>query len=489
MQDIPRTQVIARIRSENSWWEAPHQIPAPDADLRPRAYLDGFLALVQALTIRRAVLLMGPRRVGKTVLLRHVVRRLIEQGVPARHICYVSVDHPLYNGLGLEQLLVAYREAAGVDSDAGPLYILFDEIQHLRDWEVHLKSLVDGHATVRFVASGSAAAALKLKSRESGAGRFTDFLLPPLTFHEYVDLRGRTGDLFHLSDDWTRARDVDEVNREFVEYLNFGGYPELALNPVAQKDPSRFVKEDVIDKVLLRDLPSLYGIQDVQELNSLFTMLAFNTGSEVSLEALSQRSHVAKNTLKRYIEYLEAAFLIKVIHRVDHSARRFQRASAFKVYLTNPSMFSALFTPVGIDDEMTPRLVETAVFAQWLHSPDAVHYARWDLGEVDLVWLDAMQKPLHATEVKWSDRAFEDPSELKPLLAFCARHGLRQPMVTSRTVQGIRTVGDVTIGYLPASVYAFIIGRTLVNRRNEAVHVAVRAMTQSPAETARTEPN
>ncbi|MEO8679317.1 MAG: ATP-binding protein [Vicinamibacterales bacterium] len=431
------------------------------------------------MTIRRAVLLMGPRRVGKTVLLRHVVQRLIDSGVPPRRVCYVSVDHPLYNGLGLEQLLDSFRDAAGVDPADGPLYVLFDEIQHLREWEVHLKSLVDTHADVRLVASGSAAAALKPKSRESGAGRFTEFLLPPLTFHEYVDLRGRTDALFYIQPEGVRAKAVDDVNREFVEYLNFGGYPELALNPLAQKDPSRFVKEDVIDKVLLRDLPGLYGIQDVQELNSLFTMLAFNTGSEVSLEALSQRSHVAKNTLKRYIEYLEAAFLIKVVHRVDHSARRFQRASAFKVYLTNPAMFSALFTPVGADDPVTPRLVETAVFSQWLHSPELVHYARWDSGEVDLVWLDALQRPTNALEVKWTDRAFDDPSEVKPLIAFCLKHGVPRPMVATRTATGVKTVGGLTVGYLPASVYSFVISRELVSRRNEAVHAAVREIAQT----------
>jgi len=109
---------------------------------------------------------MGPRRVGKTVLLRHVIRRLLASGVPPDHICYLSVDHPLYNGLGLERLLEAFREAAGLAAAAGPLYVLFDEIQHLRDWEVHLKSLVDTYANIRFVASGSAAAALKLKSLE-----------------------------------------------------------------------------------------------------------------------------------------------------------------------------------------------------------------------------------------------------------------------------------------------------------------------------------
>ena len=60
-------------------------------------------------------------------------------------------------------------------------------------------------------------------------------------------------------------------------------------------------------------------------------------------------SGVAKNTIKRYIEYLGAAFLIKVVHRIDESARRFRRARWFKIYLTNPSMRAALFSPVKPD--------------------------------------------------------------------------------------------------------------------------------------------
>ena len=73
-----------------------------------------------------------------------------------------------------------------------------------------------------------------------------------------------------------------------MEYLNYGGYPEAATNPSIRADPGRFIKNDIIDKVLLRDLPSLYGIQDIQELNSLFTSLAYNTSGEVSLEAMSK---------------------------------------------------------------------------------------------------------------------------------------------------------------------------------------------------------
>ena len=92
----------------------------------------------------------------------------------------------------------------------------------------------------------------------------------------------------------------------------------------------------LIKKVLLRDLPSLYGISDVQELNKLFTTIAFNTGNEITVESLAKSSGVSKNTIKKYIEYLEAAFLIKVVNRIDVTSRRFKRATFFKVYLTNP---------------------------------------------------------------------------------------------------------------------------------------------------------
>ena len=108
------------------------------------------------------------------------------------------------------------------------------------------------------------------------------------------------------------------------------------MSDTIQKDLSRYIKSDIIDKVLLPDLPSLYGISDIQELNRLFTTLAYNTGMELSLENLSSGSGVAKNTIKRYLEYLEAAFLIRCVNRIDLNAKHFKRVTSFKVYLTIP---------------------------------------------------------------------------------------------------------------------------------------------------------
>ena len=418
---------------------------------------------------------MGPRRVGKTVLIHHAIQRLLARGVAPRRIAYFSVDHPLYNGLSLEELLAAYRDSIDVDPQTEPTFVFFDEIQYLKGWEVHLKRLVDDYPELKAIASGSAAAALRLKSRESGAGRFTEFLLPPLTFHEYLRLRDRE-DLVQPAEEpedrYFCATNIDLLNRSFLDYLNFGGYPEVVGSPQIREDPARFIKADIIDKVLLRDLPSLYGIQDIPELNHLFTTLAFNTADEASLEELSRNSGVAKNTIKRYIEYLEAAFLLKVVHRVDRDGRRFKRANFFKVYLTTPSIRCALFAPVDSQDTTIGALVETAIYSQWFHATGGeLHYARWRHGEVDIVRVSpALQAPriTWAVEAKWSDRIVAHPSDLKAALGFCRVNKLERILVTTKTLRREANINGVTISFKPASEYCYTVGRNIIDDRLEA---------------------
>lgn len=469
MNPIPDKEVIHHIQVENIWWRAPFQINPVYSEMSPRAYFNLFHPLVKNVSVKRAVLLMGPRRVGKTVLVHHTIRQLIEDGVSPKNICYLSVDHPIYTGCSLESLLKYFGEASGVNYNTQQIFFFFDEIQYLRDWEVHLKVLVDKYPNLRFTASGSAAAALKLKSIESGAGRFTDFLLPPLTFHEYLDLLGKT-DLVAKSvkgpTDLWQATDIKALNESFLHYLNFGGYPEVIFSKSVQSDPGRFIKSDIIDKVLLRDLPSLYGIQDIQELNYLFTTLAFNTANEVSLEELSKNSGVAKNTIKRYIEYLEAAFLLKIVHRIDRNSKRFQRANFFKVYLTNPSMRSALFSPVNENDDFMGKLAETGIFSQWFHSSSQLYYGRWPQGEIDIVHLGQNQKPLWAVEVKWSDRCVNSSDELRSVISFYHANKLRNITVTTRTLYERREIDDMVIEFIPASVYCYTVGYNIVRGKH-----------------------
>jgi len=472
MQEISPEEIIQRIRLENPWWADTHSTMEEYKKLRPRAYFRLLFPLTMKRDVRRAVVLMGPRRVGKTVLIHHAIQGLLDEGVTPSSLCYFSVDHPIYNRLSLEKLLDYYAQATGLNYRTEELYVFFDEIQYLPKWEVHLKSLVDTYPNIKALVSGSAAAALRLKSEESGAGRFTDFLLPPLTFYEYLDLLGKTDLLENLSKTETgshlfAAKNIDELNDQFIQYLNFGGYPEVIFSTQIQADPARFIKSDIIDKVLLRDLPSLYGISDIQELNYLFTALAFNTGKEVSLEELSQNSGVAKNTIKRYIEYLEAAFLIKLVHRIDRNAKRFRRANFFKVYLANPSMRAALFSPLKADDDAMGALTETAIFSQWFHHEFGIlYYARWSDGEVDLVAVTPTnQKASWAVEVKWSDRFCDSPGELKNVIGFCRSNGLSDVRVTSRTKTMSCEVSGIKIHFVPASIYCYTVGFNIIHMK------------------------
>lgn len=451
-----------RMRADNPWWsDGPDRVDY--SDLKPRAYFESFSELVRQTDVRRAVVLMGPRRVGKTVLLHHVVSHLLsDHRYEPREVAYISLDQPLYTRLSIEEAAYEIRMASGNPRD--PRVLVLDEIQYLADWERHLKAFVDTHPNVRCVVSGSAAAVLRLKSIESGAGRFTEFMLPPLTFYEYLNLQGIAGLVEHEVDNGYRLIDIDELNRHFIEYLNFGGYPEIIASPTIRSDFGRYIGADIVDKVLLRDIPRLYGIQDIQELNSLFTSLAYNTAGEVSLDELSRGSGVSKPTLKRYLEYLEAAFLIKVVHRIDRNARRFKRATHFKVYVTAPALRCALFGPVSAIDDAMGAVTETAVFAQWLHSDLALHYARWRSGEVDIVYLNNRQLPDWCVEVKWSDEHVNRLARLPSLRTFVKEHPTAKPLVTTRTVmkRGVIGPNDSRVDLVPVSLYCYIVGHRAV---------------------------
>src|SRR5205807_1660299 len=173
---------------------------------------------------------------------------------------------------------------------------------------------------------------------------------------------------------------------------------------------------------------------------------------------LSKNSGVTKNTIKRYIEYLEAAFLIKLVYRVDQNAKRFRRANFFKVYLTNPSMRAALFSPAKMTDSVVGPLAETGIFSQWFHNSYPLHYARWQSGEVDIVQVSENQKPDWVVEVKWSDRCCDHLEELKSVVTFCRANKMNFALVTSITKTCSRTIDGVTIQFTPASLYCYTVG-------------------------------
>lgn len=471
ISELLEEQIIKRMVTDNPWWSS-DSVPEFYTKMPHRAYLQDFYNEVSDLEMRRAVILMGPRRVGKTVMIFHSIEQLLKSGVDSKKIIYISIDTPIYNNVSLENLFLYARTALKNPDDKDGFYVFFDEIQYLKNWEVHLKSLVDSFRGNKFVGSGSAAAALKMKSIESGAGRFTDFMLPPLTFSEFLNFNGRQSLIVPSKNGITPIDtiDIDALNRLYIDYINYGGYPEVVFSEKIRQNPGQYIKNDIIDKVLLRDLPSLYGISDIQELNQLFVHIAFRSGNEFSYEGLSSESGIRKDVIRKYLEYLQAAFLIKVVNKIDQNAKRLKKVMSFKIYLTNPSLRCALFSPVGDDDDMLGSMVETAIFSQLIQRGESnFYYSNWtkgrEKGEVDIVWVNqATQKASSIAEIKWTDRFAKNPTELKSLLSFVnANKGLRKIIVTSKTeISSYNLDAGETIIFIPAALYSLcVMGSTL----------------------------
>ena len=463
---IPETELQFHLRFTNSWWASGAIDPQYEA-LPRRAFSAAFHEAVVRTAPRRTVILLGPRRVGKTVMVHHSISALLSAGTPAGRILHLAVDTPTFTGRTLEQLVRIGMAAAEYDpTTREPFFVFLDEIQYVRDWERELKPLTDTFRAVEFVATGSAAAALRAKSEESGAGRFSTFALPPLTFAEFIDLREATRGLFthDAQTGFAKAEDLGRQRREWVDYLHLGGYPEVLFDDGMRDNPAQYIRRDIVERVLTRDLPQLYGVNDVRELHQFFTVLAYRTGEEVSPQVLSKQSDgIRKDTIGRYLEYLEAAYLIRVLDKVDITARRLRRRMHYKCYLTVPSLRTALFAPLPPEDDGFGHVNETGVLAQWPPAGDHdLSYARWPSGEVDLVGRDALtQKPAWAVEVKWSNRFYEKPSDLKALVRFCHEHALPAATCTTIDKRGQENVGGIDVTFATNAEYAYSVATSL----------------------------
>ena len=448
---------LNRVILDNPWWQT-GDISNDYRSVTPRLFLDYFYKYLSMDGLRRAVLLMGPRRVGKTWLLQHAIGRLLSEKVSPRHVIFLPIDVPVYHGSGLEELVYAASRVSGVNPKTEKMFVFFDEIQYKKDWEVSLKTLTDSYPNIKFVASGSAASVLAKGARESGAGRFTDLKLSPLSFYEYLNMKGEDERIFES---------MESTNRLFLDYVNFGGYPELVSNIAVRDNPRQFIQRDIVDKVLLRDLPSLYHIDDVRDLQAFFSYIAFHSGTVQSYEGLSQGVGLSKHVVSNLLQYLEDAFLITRLNRVDINALSLKRATQFKIYLTNPSLRAAMFQEVrSVDDQYFGSVIETAVAAQFGIGEDMgqLRYANWRVGkqqgEVDFVKIDpGLQRPVSALEVKWSDGPFDHPAELKEAVAFAKMNNLTRLMVTSRSQKGTKFVDNVELKFIPTACFAYDTGK------------------------------
>ncbi len=435
-----KSDLLGVLRQFNPWWRGERQSGLPTWK---RAAFSEVRNWVRNPPAPRAVLLSGARQIGKTTLLLQTIESLLAEGVPPGQILYATFDHPLLKLAGLDGLLDLWREVE--PAQAGPEYIFLDEIQYTKDWQTWLKHQVDFQKHRRIAVTGSATP-LVTEGQESGTGRWHTVRLATLSFYEYLQIKKvevpelpEVASLQKLrgwseADFGRTAAVAKPLTGHFHDYLLRGGFPQCALVDgvvAAQK----LLREDIVDKVLKRDMAALYGVRRVLELEQTFLYLCLHDGGLLDMGDLCKNLQVKKPTATSYINLLEAAHLIHRLPPFGYGKEILRGRS--KVYLADAAIApSVLLKGKSLLEDPTAMgaAVETAffkhVFTRYYQQSVGFSYWRGKKDqEVDII--AEAEGRLVPFEVKYRNQA-TGWAELKGMVEFCQRRKLALGYVVTK---------------------------------------------------------
>jgi len=461
--------IVMVLTAFNPWWRSGTVRPEFSKNYKRFAFYEAVEILLHE-SIRRTVILTGIRRAGKTTIQYQIIESLLNSGVKPQRIVFVSLDHPLLKLCNLNEVLDCYHANIYGDEDC---YYFLDEVQYAVDWDKWLKIIYDTRPLSRMAATGSASPVLRKKATESGAGRWTFIQVPTLSFYEYCEMLdverpdlpidANPMELRHDGRELTLLMTrLSGLQKHFNRYLMLGGFPELALS----KDDflaQAIMREDVVDKVLKRDIASLYNVRNSSELERIFLYLCYCSSNIIAVDAIAKElGGVSRSTVDDYICYMECANLIYRSYPVEMGGKKILKAKS-KIYVADAAIRNAVLMHDELMDPIQLGItVETSVYKHIaaFYSKSAARVGYYRDGkkgkEIDIVVDFPRGKIL--IEVKYRESAEVGEKDAIYDLADEASHSI---VVTKRENDyGVKeSKGGKNILRLPAFAFLYLLGR------------------------------
>lgn len=404
----------------NPWWET----GAIDKETSSMKRRDLFSKLKESLEERFIEIIIGLRRVGKTVLMHQLIGYLRNEGIDARKIFYYSFD---IERKDLNKVIKEYEEKILRSRiKEKRVFLFFDEIHKLEDWENKVKVLYDLNPGVKLILSGSASLNLMKRSRESLAGRARFHYLSPLSLKEFIEFRGEK--IPEREEFEIYRRKLEIRLREFM----YKGFPETI--EMGDKKAREYVRELIAERIIYRDIPETFRIEDFEIVRILADFIFKNPGVILNIDSLSRDLGRHKKTVRNALNYLELSFLIKRVSNLRGSFLSTSRKNR-KAYPLHPSLSLS-------EDE--DRNLECLIRSE----TNAEYYWRKQRYEVDFVLKNAKVIPV---EVKNKERI--DERDLKGLLKFCSLLKINEGVVVSRGDERSIDTDGIRIKIVPVSKY------------------------------------
>lgn len=353
----------------------------------PLMFTRAYQNLGNYLEPNKVLIIYGPRRVGKTVLLKSFLSQ-------------TTLRYRLDNGddLAIQELFSSQSIDKLTKYAQGYDLIAIDEAQHIDNIGMGLKILVDTIPDIRVIATGSASFELSNKVGEPLTGRARTLLLYPIAQLE-------------LLNHFTKF----ELEQKKEEFLVYGSYPEILSLPSEEK--KREYLRDIVNAYLLRDILALEQVKASKILLDLLRLLAFQIGNEVSMSELAANLGIDTKTVSRYLDLLEKGFVLINIRGFSRNLRK-EISKKSKYYFYDNGIRNAVisnFNPLHLRDDVG-RLWENFIVTERIKK-QAYHkifsnnyfWRTWDQKEVDFV--EEREGKLFGYEVKYAPDKKKVPAD------------------------------------------------------------------------------
>ena len=253
---------------------------------------------------KQIIILSGLRRVGKSTLLYQTIENLLKNN-DSKNILYFSFDKKVEN---ITAILNSYQELTLTDWKNEKVFVFFDEITKLENWADKLKLIYDAFPNLKFFVSSSGSLALEEEAVKNLAGRYFVLNLKPLSFQEYLELKGKQ-ELIKNPNLYEK-----ELKQESEKYF-LRSFPEI-INWEDMLLIKDYLRSMIIDKIIKYDLEEKFKNINRELLKNLLEIFYNEPGMYIDYDSLSKKLRISKKTLIKHIYYLEFSYLIRKVRNL-----------------------------------------------------------------------------------------------------------------------------------------------------------------------------
>lgn len=339
--------------------------------IKRKFYLEKIVKLIDTEDIK---VITGVRRCGKTVLLKQIIDELENRGIASENIIYMSFESSKYKNIRNDNDLDEFIFSK-TNNLNGKIYLLFDEIQKVKNWEVSLNSYrVDLECDIYITGSNSQLLSGELATLISG--RYISINMLPFSFKELIQYH----DEMH--------ENIDEI-KLFEQYLSYGGFPGLLNYENEEKEKYLY---DLYSTIVLNDILYKNKVKDLDLLERLMEFMISNIGQLFSANSISkyiknENRKTTPHTIINYMDYARNAFIFYQIKRENIKQKK-KLLISDKYYLVD-SGFYFIFN--GSTQRNWGQLLENIVFLELIRQGYSITIGKIQDLEVDFVCRKANQ--------------------------------------------------------------------------------------------------